>query len=450
MIQAGLLLVGLMSSTPEPDPVRLVSQLGAPRFAVREAASRALEERGTVVLAALRAARDDKDPEVRNRAVALVEKIESGMMVKPTLVKLNYEEKPVAEVVKSLSQQTRIQLTLQGDNNPALLQKRITLKSDNPVPFWEAVDRLCQSAGLQTSPAMAVMGPGGRGSGLALSPGAGWTPGPRSDSGPFRIFLTSLHYHKDLTLGQAAQPGFIVPPAPPVAPLGNRVANEQFYFNLQLVAEPRLMIAQDGALTITEAIDNKGNSLLPPAAPGSPMARHSAYNGYSVGFAAMTFQLQGHLRRPDSPGTTIKILKGKVPVSVSTRKDEPLLISLSEPREKVYRNGDLGVLIHDVKFDNKNNQTAIELSVRIMGDRIEGGAMRMPGLPVNQIEIVDAQDHVYQQVYPVNQTVNQTEARMTLRLIPTDGQGVPTKIRYYDLARASTEAVFEFHDVPLP
>ncbi len=187
MMVASLVLAALVGSTPDPEPSVLVSQLGAPRFALREAAGRALEEQGALALAALRAARDDKDAEVRSRANALVEKIESGLMVKPTMVRLDFGDAPLGDVVKALSSQSRMQLSLQPEHSPIWLQKRITLKSDQPVAFWDAVDRLCQAAGLQASPMIALPGQGGRPSGLSLTAGTGWSPGPTSDSGPFRL-----------------------------------------------------------------------------------------------------------------------------------------------------------------------------------------------------------------------------------------------------------------------
>jgi hypothetical protein len=62
----------------EPDRVRierLIKQLGSEKFSEREAASKALEEAGEDALPALRNAKDNRDPEVRRRAVALAKAI---------------------------------------------------------------------------------------------------------------------------------------------------------------------------------------------------------------------------------------------------------------------------------------------------------------------------------------------------------------------------------------
>jgi hypothetical protein len=449
LMLANLVIAALPGSTPDPEPAVLVGQLGAPRFAIREAAARALEEQGTLALAALRAARDDKDAEVRSRATALVEKIESGMMVKPTMVRLDFDNAPLGEVVKSLSAQSRMQLTLQPENNALWSLKRITLKSEQPVAFWEAVDRLCQTAGLQTSPVIAMPGQGGKPAGLSFSAGTGWSLGPTYDSGPFRLQLISLHHHKDVMLGQAGQPGLNIGQPPRfVAP---RPALEELYFQLQVMAEPRLMVSQSGALTITEALDEKGNSLLPPASPGNAPPRYPALNGFGVSYGALSFQLRGQLKRPDSPGSVIKTLKGKIPVTVSARKEAPLEIPLTDFKDKVVRNGDVGLTILEVGFDEPTQRTTIDLAVRnLSGDRADGSLLRNLSLPQNQFEIVDAKDRIFHQVYPATQSVNAVESRIRLVVMMTEGLGRPTKVRYYDLVRATTEAVFEFHDQPLP
>ena len=62
-----LVLLGQLStSAPQSDPSALVGQLGAARYADREAAAGALERLGRAALPALRAARDHRDPEVRS------------------------------------------------------------------------------------------------------------------------------------------------------------------------------------------------------------------------------------------------------------------------------------------------------------------------------------------------------------------------------------------------
>src|SRR4051812_47892529 len=113
MTVANLLLavaMGLGPTTPAPGlgPDALIARLGSPRYADREAATAALRRLGPAALPALRSARSARDAEVRARAAALLERVESELMVRPTLVRLDYRDRPLAEVVKDLGRQTGI------------------------------------------------------------------------------------------------------------------------------------------------------------------------------------------------------------------------------------------------------------------------------------------------------------------------------------------------------
>src|SRR4051794_17626013 len=103
MLGVNLALIILLGQVPATDPAALVAQLGSPRYAEREAAAGALERAGRPAIAALRAARDARDPEIRTRAAALIHRIEGALLTQPTLVTLDFEDQPLPEVVKAMS-----------------------------------------------------------------------------------------------------------------------------------------------------------------------------------------------------------------------------------------------------------------------------------------------------------------------------------------------------------
>src|SRR4051812_11580173 len=105
MIGAFLAFAVLTAQVPASDPSALVAQLGSARYARREAAASALEKLGRQALPALRSARDVKDPEIRSRASALITRIEGGLLTKPTLVTLDYRDRPLGEVIRSIGDQ---------------------------------------------------------------------------------------------------------------------------------------------------------------------------------------------------------------------------------------------------------------------------------------------------------------------------------------------------------
>jgi len=275
MLGANLALIVLLGQVPAADPAALVGRLGSPRYAEREAAAAELERLGRQAIPALRAARDARDLEIRTRASALVNKIEGALLTKPTMISLDIENQPLLDVVKILGDQAGIKLGLIPENSPNWQNRRITLHESAPLPFWRAMDRFCEAGQLQYN----VGGhgiPSSREPVFPLFDGGPRVPGPTSDTGPFRVSLTSLHYQRDVAFNQAVA---IIPrrnplPVPPLLPGANSplpdgpAVNEQFYAQVQVSAEPRLSVSQHGPLKIVEAVDDRGQSLLPEPGNG--------------------------------------------------------------------------------------------------------------------------------------------------------------------------------------
>ncbi|MBX6313662.1 MAG: hypothetical protein IRY99_12200 [Isosphaeraceae bacterium] len=445
----------------ESEAAALVARLGSARWADREAAAVALERLGRAALPALRAARQAKDPEVQTRAAALLERIESGLMVKPTLVRLDYRDRPLTDVVRDLGEQSRIGLALFPENNPALTSRRVTLQESEPLPFWKAIDRLTQTARLQYNPMMQGMVVNGtRGAALILTDGLAELP-PISDQGPFRVLLTGLHYQRDRHFGPGHGVGMIIQNGVPV-PQGGRGSAEVFYALLQVMAEPRMILAQRGPLALTEAVDDRGNSLLPPTS-NPALQRHSGFFGYIGSSGAASLTLQAPLRFPEMPGRTIKRLRGTIPVLAASRKDEPTIVNLADGKGKPHRAAEVTLIVNEVRADPNNAQmTEIDLTLRSNGPPSETPGMparhlqeavqyRGPSNPQSPLEILDAQGRPYPQWFPKSQSFGPEEVRITLSLHPAGNAiGAPAQIRYYDFIRAATEINFDFVDVPMP
>lgn len=471
MYSATCLLLAVLAPTAGPlDPSALVLQLGAARYADRESAAEELGRLGPLALSALRSAQQAKDPEVRNRAAALVEKISTEMMVKPTLVKLDFVDQPVADVVRAIGDSTRVTLNLSPENNPFWKQKRITLKQSQPTPFWQAIDRLCEVGGLQHNPMliapMGGLGPNGSRRPIvqltqAISPPSVF---PTSDAGPFRIIINGVTHHKERVFGHA-QPGHtgfnnaFLPNGGALMPSGNGFGNEQFFANLQVLAEPRLMVMQNGSLKLIEAADDAGNSLLSPT-PIGPVATQSGgarFNG-AQNYAGPTIQLAIFLKYPARPGTLIKRLRGSIPLTVAARKDDPFVVRLADAKDKTFKHDDFTLSVHDVKAEANPGQSVIELTLKYHqsggGAAGFGGpefmAFRNLGSAQSQFEIVDATGRAYQHGFPAGAQPTNDGVKITLRLLHNDGVGPPAEIRYYEFSRANTDAEFDFRDVPMP
>ncbi|MGB0066653.1 MAG: hypothetical protein WBQ11_01300, partial [Isosphaeraceae bacterium] len=130
MIGASLLLVLQLvaQSSTSGNPQILLEQLGATRYADREAAARALEKLGREAIPVLQNARDSRDMEIRTRAAALLQKIEGSLLTMPTMVWLNFKDAPLADVVQALGRQTGIKVFLFPENLPRWKQERLSLQ----------------------------------------------------------------------------------------------------------------------------------------------------------------------------------------------------------------------------------------------------------------------------------------------------------------------------------
>ena len=164
------LVLASASADDPPDAVTLIGRLGAESFDDRVAAYKALERLGGEALPALRAAADTSDMRVRSRVRALIESIgrqvEADRFARPTMIRLDFRTRPLGEVVDALNDRYDLGLSLRlgpepetGDDGCSipdgpdrlkeLRDREIRTKAARPLPFWEAIDRLCEAAALR-------------------------------------------------------------------------------------------------------------------------------------------------------------------------------------------------------------------------------------------------------------------------------------------------------------
>ncbi len=460
MIGAGLLLVLQLvaQSSASSNPQLLLEQLGAARYADREAAARALEKLGREAIPVLQGGRNARDMEIRTRAAALLQKIEGSLLTRPTMVRLNFKDDSLADVVLALGQQTGMKLSLFPENLPRWRQEHVNLQEPEPLPFWKAVDRLCAATSLQTDLELRGVSMHNQPT-LALTDRITRPVHPISDHGPFRVSLVGLEFQRHVGFavvmprvranpGQAERPAAqrdLAPPRP------RPVTSVQCSVQLQVTAEPRLSISQTGALQILEARDDQGNSLRMEN-PGSPVFSRNADS--LGGSCSSVVHLRAPLNRPENPGRTIKLLRGSVPLRITARQPDPLVVPLATATGKAFDSSDLHVLVHEVRFDPNTQQRQIELTVR---------ATRSGGLPAaddesaadlgsrfdphqQNIEIIDTRGHVV----PWFQTsIDMESSRITLSMA-APASAEPKELRYYRLSESTVNVPFTFSDVPRP
>lgn len=446
-----LSVVGIAGS----DPSALVRRLGAPKYADREAASVAIEKLGPEALSALRAARTAPDAEIRSRAVALVDRIENDLIVRPTSVVVDFRDEPLVAVLAKLTDRGRANLLL-SPRAGALRDRTITLVRPDPVSFWEAVDMVAAAGGVEVSGGVPTANfnhnsPGSLA--LMLIPSVeGSKPPPVSCSGPFRVTLLNVTHNKERNFG-----GTSVVPPPDLAGARNAAESEQFTAGLQILVEPRMTVSQNGPARLTVAEDELGNSLLPSHATGVGFMHISGYNQYAIP-GGTAFQTTLGLKFPERAGRTIKTLRGVVPVTLTARKGDPLVIPLAAARGKSYHNADAVVTIHEVTAGPILGQSVVELTVRgaqSADTNFNGLPANFPGprgaVPTqNPFDIVDAQGRSFPNWLPLSQFQTPEGWRMTIRLVQTAATGPPTHIRFYEFTRVDMDVDFMFHDVDMP
>ena len=178
----------------------LVERLGSPRYAEREEAGGATRRLGRHAVAALRAARDDRDPEIRTRTGALLNKIRRAALdpAHPGHARL---PGPAASRGGQGGEgvSTGIKLGLVPENSPTWPNRRISLHEAAPLPILEGNGPAVRG-GPSSSCNFGMHGfPTTVGEPIFPLLDGGPRPAPTSDqSGPFRVSLLSLHYQRDM------------------------------------------------------------------------------------------------------------------------------------------------------------------------------------------------------------------------------------------------------------
>jgi hypothetical protein len=489
MIGAHLIVLALLGqpAVPSRDAAALVEKLGSATYTEREASSKSLETLGSKVSPALRSASKSKDPEVRKRARALINKIDGNLLIQESSVRLDFKDATLDEIFKSLSKQVGFEIG-PVQPSPRFEARRITLSEPQPVPFWKAIDQLCEVGQLTCEyQGMPLRGQGGSQPRLVLSDQPAPSTQPGFNHGPFRLNVVSLLYQNQLSFSaparvraqlRAGARGIdgaarkVASPLPAGAPGPGGEKNAglapvrivQFRVQLQIVPEPRMAINQVGPLRLVEAVDELGQSLLTTARDDERAAGPMVMTGASMpgGTAA---NLTAQLHRPEAPGKLIKTLRGTVEVSVSAPRPNPLVIPLAGASGKTFRNDDRSVVVNAIDADPMRRQQIIELTIDDMDELLPAESVNGPGFagrpammgqgfirsfggdpsrwPI-QVLTSTGQSAFFQP------SIGQASGRVTLRLNQMPQMGEVKEIRISSIVRATAMVSFEFHDLPMP
>ncbi len=164
LLLAATLAIAEQPSLKPAEVAKLIEQLGSEDFSEREGAAKRLEELGPAIIDELRAALKSDNAETVRRVQELLRKAERKALnekaTEPTLVELNAKDQPLDTILAELSKQAKCEVVLGGVGLEELAGKKITVKTDGKVPFWNAVLKVCEAADLQIAGAGGFYAPG--------------------------------------------------------------------------------------------------------------------------------------------------------------------------------------------------------------------------------------------------------------------------------------------------
>jgi len=417
------------------DPSELVRRLGSDREPERAAAEAALETLGREAVPLLRVATDSQNPAIRARAAAILERItgDTGLL-RPTLVTLDFRDRPLAEVVNTIRRRSGLPVSLFPEDSPLWEGRRVTLREKDSVPFLEAIDRVCEAGRLHISLWQSAA-ERDRPVGLRLVDFQG-DRGPVSRSGPFRVVLLSVHDHHDLILEEEFRLQF----DPRTQPPSRRPPADPFSVRLQVMAEPRMAVKLDRSPRWVEAVDDRDQSLVPTEPAGR--------QGVSFGtLAPSVISFSASLKHLDKPGKSIRRLRGVVPLTVFSRKPGPLVVSLKDAAGRKAEGQGLALEIREIRADAGQPWT-MKLFARTEDPR-DDTAVPTTWLQESQFELIDGDGQPLPSQFSFSYVERSMKA-VTLRLLSSGDTRTPAELRCYGLSRSTAEVPFEFTDVPMP
>jgi hypothetical protein len=446
MLTCSLAILLASALATDLTPEQLVERLGSPDRVIREEAARTLEERGTDALPTLRAARDAAgSQDARGTFSGLIDRIETRLLDRPTLVKLDLDDRPLGDAVLALATASGFTIKL---DDPALASRRIAVRAPSPLPFWEALDRLGRAGHVRHDPGPRRDAHGEDREASTIRLVDGDPPAFTAYSGPLRIHLFATHRHRDISF-EAATASRAVP----------RRATATVTVEVQAFAEPDRFLDPNGLPRI-EAIDGSGRALSPAPGGGAGQPDPFEHSWLVPGWLSL---LHWHvpLGLPDPPVPSPLKLRGTLPVVISSREPGPLDIPLAGASGKTFHRDACAVRVENIARGGQSTVLSLVLGDGDGDGESEGQPGRGRGRSSegpqeddvrdslrHRLAFEDAEGHPLHWLPPRGP---QGGASREFRVqVFVAGPAPPARLRVYRLRRLATEIRFECDDVPPP
>src|SRR5262249_1704228 len=152
---------------------------------------------------------------------------------------------------------------------------------------------------------------------------------------------------------------------------------------------------------------------------------------------------------------TIQTIRGVIPLAVSSRRSDPLVIALGHAVGKRFENPDVALTLHEIRTAPDTHQTLIELSLRTNQRGTSTGHGELDASPELSLQ-PDPQRHQPELLDALGQPVpwfpsglDFATTHITLT-VPNLPHNRPLKeLRYYTVTRTTVNVPFEFHEIPM-
>jgi hypothetical protein len=339
LLLSGVLLAAQVATHPGEDSQaevrRLVRQLNAAQLAQRESAEAELLRRGPAILESLPPATDRLPAEVQQRLDRIRQRLQQAVasaVAEASTITLRAQAMPLSQILAAFQEQSGNTIVdYRRQFGQPVTDPPLTIQCDK-MPFWPAMDRLLDDAGLTLYP-YAQQGAVGI---IAAAGGKRVARFGRVNyCGPFRFEAVRIVARRDL----------------------REVDGQSLVVTLEAVWEPRLKIIYLlHRMADVQAVDERGNLL--------PVADRDAQPEVPTSGDVPAVKLDIPLRLPPREVQQIAHLRGKLLATVPGKIETFRFAGLGEAKSVEQRIAGVTVILEEVR---KNGQ-AWEVRMRARFD----------------------------------------------------------------------------------
>ncbi|HZZ44783.1 MAG TPA: HEAT repeat domain-containing protein [Tepidisphaeraceae bacterium] len=303
MKASAVLLLGAMAvgasvrgATTEParaDEIRgLIEKLGSDDYQTRQQAQDQLVRFGVDAKPMLQEMlAKENDPEARTRAESAIAQIDENRVTGPSLVTLHVKDASPEVVLAELSRQGGYEIPTLPENlfkQPGMQWGKMTMDFDQQS-FWSVFRAFCEKTGVRPN----AMGNDRKF--VVMQGGDDSMQGPAVYSGAFMVVANSVTRSSSVNFAR------------------DKIPTKSLNIQFSVFAEPKLnILGHDYYLRLSEAMDDRGNSLLMPVP--------QQYNSMGQD-ASSRWTLNAALAIPETVGTRITRIKGVSRVLMQTKSE---------------------------------------------------------------------------------------------------------------------------------